>query len=796
MYAFCAMKISLNWLGDFVEWIEKDPQEIARQITAHTAEVDEVIVEGGILTHCCVGKVLTVSKHPDADRLSLCDVDTDRGKKKVVCGGSNLRDGMCVAFAHIGAQVKWHGEELMTLEKTKIRGETSEGMICAAEELDLTVQFPEAVGHQIIDLGDGDDSVGKSLREHLNLNDVTLDIDNHAITQRPDLFSHVGFARECVAMGIAKWKPFGSTQDKKGPVFTSPKFATDALPIKIKNDAGKLIPRYLACTLEIDGMGETPEWMVRKLEATGWRSLNLPVDITNYVTMELGMPLHSFDLDDIQGDISMRTAKKGEKITTLDDAERELPEGAIVLSDKKGIFDLLGIMGGLRSSTKEGTRKILLHSAIVDPVSIRSTIIATGHRTDAATVYEKGIPPVTAEQGFYRAIELFLDLVPGAKITSKMDSWGDNGKANAITFDTERVTQVLGTEVSSKQISSSLKALGFDVKEKSGKLTFVPPLWRKDIIGEHDVIEEIGRMYGFDEIKPVMPAANITPPERNQSVNIIRDILKEEGYLELIPLSLLGPALLKKCNISTDGLAEIDNPIGEELSLVQPSVLPGLLEHAEEYLRHTKNGIKTFRVSNVFTKEGEYTELGLLVVSKQNGNLNEDPFLMAKADPFEALAAAGYEVWIAGAKKIPEYAHPGKTADLTIDQKKIGQLFEIHPDVRARFGITSRASAAIINIDALMSHKCSVTISKPVPQFPGVTYDITIPFSHEKSVGDLLEKIRGTSELLENVEVAKLYAPDGGKDYNLTLRCTYRASDRTLKEKEAKQAHEAVVALV
>lgn len=800
-----SMKLSLNWLGDYIEWKgpfdvaqgQGDPQKIADAITAHVAEVDEVEVQGKILENCCVGKVLTVEKHPNADKLSLCDVHTDRGKIRVVCGGTNLREGMRVAFAHVGARVKWHGEEMMTLEKTKIRGETSEGMICAAEELDLVAHFPDAVGHNIIDMGDGDEDVGKSLKDALNVMDVVLHIDNHAITHRADLFSHIGFARECVAIGIAKWK--------HKPDFKAPAFPKDALPIKCKVDIKKLVPRYCSCTLSFNSVGKTPDWMVKRLEAVGLRSLNLPVDITNYVSVELGMPLHSFDIADLKGDVHFRLAREGEKIVTLDKEERELPEGAIVLSDDEGIFDLMGVMGGLRSSTKESTKNVYLHSAVVDPVSIRNTIIATGHRTDASTVYEKGIPLVSAEQGLFRALELFLDLVPGAKITSKMDSWGDNGKPKPIPLSLDRVHSMLGVEIPAKTVKKILTDLEFTVergphfakatrgkKRKEESFEVTPPLHRiGDITGEHDLIEEIGRIYGFNEIDAVMPAASIEPPERDERLHTIRDALKERDYVELRPVSFVGPDLLRKCGIDPATAPVVENALGEELSLMTPSTLPKLLEHAAVNLPQM-DVLRTFHWSQVLEQDKEERrELGMLVANRTTMNLKSEPFLVAKQELLGALSAVGYEVSTKDSDNVPAFAHPGRSADLIIGDKTVGILCELHPSIRSNFDLPERAAVTLVDLSVLFAIEATAKIAEVVPQFPSVAYDMTIPMDHSKSAAELIANMRGKSELLKSVKVVDLYE---GKDgtYQLTVRCTYRADDRTLTEEEVKKEHQKV----
>ena len=771
------MKISLDWLGDFITFTESDPQMIATAITAHIAEIDEVEVLGALLDHCCVGKVLSITKHPDADRLSLCTVQTDKGKKNVVCGGENLREGMRVAFAHLGATVRWHGEEMMTLEKVKIRGEASEGMICAASELDLALQFPTKDEKDVIDMGDSDEGVGEYLRSYLGLTDTVLHIDNHAITHRADLFSHTSFARECVAIKIATWK--------KKPSYNAPQFSTAAMPFKVKVDYPDLVPRYNCCVLEVENIGETPEWMKRRLEATGWRSVSLPVDITNYVSMEVGMPLHSFDLDDLKGDVHIRTSKKGEKIKTLDDIDRDLPEGSIILSDDLGIFDLLGVMGGLRSSTKDTTKRIFLHSAILDPVSIRRTIIATGHRTEASTVYEKGIPNVVSPQGFYRALELFLELTPNAKITSAEDSWGDDGTAEPITLSCDRVRSMLGIDIDDKGIQEILEALEFTVQFGTHSLSVTPPLHRLgDISGAHDLIEEVARIYGLDNIAPAMPDECIAIPERDFRLDTIRDGLKERKYMEFLPLCMMGPDLLEKCEMDPSNAAEIENPIGEELSLLQPCVLPKLLEQAQQHAEQTHEDLQIFHVGTIFNKtEDNCMALGML-------RTGASAFLELKRDLSMALEDAGYSFELLSSKKVNPAAHTSRCSDVMVGKEALGKLFELHQKVSARFDLPKETAVVLFNCTGLLETKPSLKIATPIPQYPAVKYDVTITVDASKPIAAILEKARASDDLVETIDIIDLYKQ------NLTLRCTYRSAEKTLKEEEAKKAHEKVVKML
>ncbi len=786
------MNISLRWLQDFVAFNENEPQTIADLITAHTAEVEGVEELGKYLENCYVGKILSVESHPNADRLSLCEVQTNKGVKKVVCGGTNLRSSMKVAFAHIGATVSWHGEEEMTLEPVKIRGEQSEGMICAAEELGLHSYFPESVDTVIIDLGSDDEGIGKTLKEYLNIDDIVIDIDNHSITHRPDLFSQIGFARECQAIGIAKWK------SAKAPSFnlSGVTFPKTPLPFKVNLEAKKLVPRYMACLIEIDDLGETPEFIKSRINSVGWRSINLPVDITNFVSSEIGMPLHSFDADDLKGDIHLRQTKTGETITTLDEEARELPEGALVISDDEGIFDLLGVMGGLRTSTTEKTRRIYLHSALVDPINIRRTIVATGHRTEAATVYEKGIAPVTVEQGFARALQLFLEYVPGARVVSVLDSYGEEGTRLPVSVSVSEVNSLLGTSIPAKDMVHSLEALGCNVKIKDEVITVTPPLFRNDLLNPQDIIEEIGRMYGFNNIQPVMPSTNMNIPERDFRLKSICEELRLKGYFECVPLSILGPDLLKKSLLNPLNSAEIENPIGEELSLMQPSTLPRLLEHAEENLsKSSTNILKTFHVGRVFSKTKDLcTEMGLLLSSSVSDSIKDSPFYILKRDITESFAKVGYKLSISPAKNIPSFAHTGRCASLCVCGECIGTIFEVHPDICTEFSIPS-AAAVTLDINALLDQEPEKIISFRVSQFPAVKYDVTLQADHSGSMEDKLNKMRSSSSLLESLTVQDIYSgqslPEG--KFNITFRFIYRSQEKTLTEEEVRKEHSNVM---
>jgi phenylalanyl-tRNA synthetase beta chain len=782
------MKISRHWLSDFIEWKETDPAVIADQLTRCVGEVEDIEEQGASLDHVVVGRIQTLEKHPNADRLSVCTVQTEKGTKNVVCGGTNLRKDMVVAFAHVGANLKSaaKGGTPITIAAVTIRGVQSEGMICAAEEMDLLSMFPPAPtdgARPVVDLTPLNLKVGTSLRQALGLTDVVWHIDNHAITNRPDLFSHIGVARELVALDLASWK--------KLPAKKKHAFPKKPLPFECTNDVQTLIPRYLGCLLTIDGIGETPDWMKMRLEAVGTRSISLPVDITNYAMLECGTPIHSFDADDLKGAVRMRASKKGEKITTLDGIERTLPDGSAIMSDDVSVFDLLGIMGGLRGSTKDTTRTIYLHSAVIDPKNIRRTITALAHRTDAATLSEKGVPLIAAEDGFFRALELFLTLVPGARIASKMESTGSVRPRKSIPLSMDVVDSLIGIPVKSARAKRILTDLGCTVKTAGKKFSVTPPAWRNDLTIHQDLIEEIARIEGYANVPPIMPDASIVPPSRDFRIHRMRDSLKECGFTELVHVSFVSPDLLGKLNVGSSAIA-LENPIGEELSILRPSVLPSLMATAARELGATESAVlRVFERGHAFSKGKEWDELTMLVAARNETTLPEDPFLLLKRDALRALAAAGHPAVIRSTTTVHTLGHPGRSAEVTVGQTRVGLLFEIHPRIRSTMELPARAAACIIDTSILKKEKVETVPVSPIPAFPGIRLDETLPLG-TKTMETLLQEIRTTDPLLRSVDIVDLYEGKGSR--TVTIRCTYRADDRTLTQEEVEKVHTRVLA--
>jgi phenylalanyl-tRNA synthetase beta chain len=416
-------------------------------------------------------------------------------------------------------------------------------------------------------------------------------------------------------------------------------------------------------------------------------------------------------------------------------------------------------------------------------------------------VYEKGVPPVTTEAGFLRALALFLELIPGATVASALISHGTNGVMPTIPLSLERVNALIGKEIPKNDVIRILENLDCHVvvnpesqNLKAESVTVTPPLHRmRDLQGAHDLIEEIGRIYGYDRIENVMPMAELRIPERDQRMHKMRDQLRSAQYFETVPLSFLSEQQFRKAGFDPAHAIRIENPLGDDTALLQTSTLPALLIHAEKNLLATGT-LRTFHWSHVFGKDTpEHLELSMLISTRDATDLLHDPFLQTKESMITALHAAGYTVTIAPTKNLPAYAHPGRIADVMFGKEIVGQIFEVHPTIRSTFNIPGRAAATIINLHALLKHEPKVMHAEPLPLFPSVIYDVTFTRTHDKHIAALLEKAEKASDLLESVVVHDLYQKSGSDTYNATLRFTYRSAERTLTEDEAKKAHDVVL---
>lgn len=797
------MKISLSWLQDFINLTEKDPQKIKDLITERTAEVETMEAQGAHLENVVVGKIVQVAKHPNADSLKLCKVNDGQEDLQIVCGGSNLEEGQLVALAKLGAVVKWHGTEVVKMEKAKIRGEESFGMICAAEEIGLEDMFPKKSEKEIVDLSKLDVQnvqVGMPLAQALGLDDVVLDVDNHAITNRSDLFSHVGFAREFVANGLGSWKS-SKSQNFKIP---ENKFKS---PISIKFENKEMCSRYMGVLLEGVEIKESPEWMKKRLIACGVNPISDMVDITNYVMLDLGMPLHAFDIDKVSSQSwTMRLSKKSEKITTLDQKEHKLEEGYIVLDDGKELIDLCGVMGGLSSSIQNSTKNVWLIAPVYHPTLVRKGMRGLGHVTDAGIIYEKGVNPKLAHRGLERAVELILELNPQAKVASEvMDIWNQPEETREIRLSMANLNRLMGIEVPEAEVVKILRDLDFELvehneskdkkKQESFSLSFnvkIPSFRLNDIHQEADLIEEVARIYGLNqipEILPVQPIQPATPLKHRQKEREIKERLVGYGFNEIYTFAFLGPELLKKTGMEvTAEMIEVTNPISGDMSLMRTSLLPRMLETIAENLRY-QNQFNLFELSKVYHRKSEkkHTEESQLLLASVGGEFR------TLQGTVESLGLT-----VLPLKSPPlTHQHPGRVGSLMVRGQELGQIFEVHPQILKNFDIKERVIVTEINLQKLHDMKIEDKIKyKEIPRFPSVQLDISILIPKKSLAREYFDLIEKTDKnLIQNVELIDEYQGDKIVDGKraLTYSIRYQASDRTLTDKEVEAVHQNVL---
>ena len=785
------MKISLNWLQDFVEITEKDNEKVKEIITARSAEIETMESTGDHLKDIVVGRVEKLMPHPNADKLRIAIVDDGQSKIQVVCGGSNLKEGMKVAFAPVGSVVKWHGTDVMKLETVKLRGEESNGMICSSPEVGLEEMFPLKESHEIVDLSHIDSPIGTPLAKALGLDDTVIDIDNHAITNRSDLFSHRGFAREFVACGLAKWKKFKWAEYNKSelPDNNSP------APIEVTIKDSEICSNYFGVYITGIEVKESPDWMKKRLTAIGIRPISNIVDITNYVMYELGMPTHAFDVDLVKGkQWAMRKSKKGEKVITLDEKELELFDDISVLDDGIELFDLCGIMGGLHSGINSKTNRVWLHSPVDDATTTRKAMRGLGQISDAGIIYEKGVDNELAKDGLNRCIELILECCPDAKIASKVTHIQNYKPENrVIKLRSQQIERLVGAKISEKEVQKILSDLGFEVKSNKEGFDVTVPSWRlNDVSMEADLIEEIARVYSYDAIPFTTPEMDISPipvSKRRMYDKELKEKLVSFGFNEIYTFSFVGPDLHDKCGIKDNDVSiVVANPISSDMSLMRQTLLPRMLETISDNLRY-KKAFRLFELSRTYHKvDGEIKEPTSLIMA-------------SAGEGFRGLQGVvenlGFTIRPSSGDVLP-FHHPGRIATLMLRGKVVGSIYELHPQIAKNFDIKETVVIADIGLNQIhameIDHKPKYV---EIPKYPSIKLDVSILIPKKDLADNYFKAIQKTDKtLVKNIELIDEYAGESiGKDKrSLTYSITYRSDSETLTDEHVEGIHKSVLA--
>lgn len=807
------MLLSLNILKKYLDFPKSvTPEDIHLALTKCTVEVERIVYQAEGMDKIIVGRVGKTEKHKDADRLSVVEVEIGKNRTaSVVCGGTNLKQGMLVAFAPPGSLVRWHGEgELVELEKAKIRGVESFGMICAADEIGLDNRFFHAKG-EILDLSPLKLKVGASLANTLGLDDVIIEIDNKSLTNRPDLWSHYGVARELSVIFGLKFKSI-KLYDKRF------KSAKKELEIKVLEKT--LCPRYIGAVINNVSVKESPAWLKKELSACGLRPINNIVDVTNYVLIELGQPMHAFDFNKLKSqsqklkskkqkfgenkaEIVVRLAKPEEKILTLDEVERRLDKDNLVIADSEKPVALAGIMGGLDSGIDENTKRIVLEAANFDSVCVRKTSQKFGLRTESSIRYEKSLHPRLAELGMRRAIELLQAVDPEIAVSEILDKNHFKEKDSVMAVDYNFIVKRIGLDIGSNSVVKILKDLGFSPVQRkdSDKVKLTVPWWRAtgDVSIPEDIVEEVARIYGYDRLLEKPELVNLERAKYQPRFDFelkIKNILSLGcGMSEVYNYPWLDTAVLEKLQ-SKRLLKEILNPSSEKNKFLQSSLVFNLAKNVEDNLRFFDN-FRIFELARVFlpvpAAAGKFDGSDVLpdqpfkIAGALVGDKKNNLFFDAKGIISEIISLIDSSALFLKTGSVPNYISAEKSQVVFLFGKAIGFVGCFKDQIAQKFDFHNKEVVVFeIDFDALVEPFKDKPIRKyrVLPKYPSVTRDLAVKVSYATLWQELSSKIRNIDPLVKQIEFLSVYDLGGGKK-SVGFRIRYQDLYRTLEESEA-----------
>jgi phenylalanyl-tRNA synthetase beta chain len=776
------MKVSLKWLKEYVD-IALPPADLAERLTMAGLEVKGMQAIGGSWDNVVVGQILVVNRHPNADRLSLPTVDLGTEQVAVVCGAPNLKVGDKIAFARVGAQlIDGHTEEVIRLKSAKIRGVVSSGMVCSEKELGISDR------HEGIMVLPADAPVGMPLADYLG--DVIFNLE--VTPNRPDCLSVIGIAREVAALTGQKIRlPEVGYREVEPPV---------GQQVAVEIVAPDLCPRYCATLIKGVKIAESPSWMQQRLSASGMRPINNIVDITNYVMLEYGQPLHSFDYGQIRSKkIIVRRARSGERLFTLDGTERELAPDMLVIADTERAVAVAGVMGGANSEVVESTTSILLEAASFNPASIHYTGRTLNLPSEACMRFERGIRPELTIPALRRATQLIAQLAGGEVAKGVVDVYPGKREPEVISLTTGEVKRVLGVEFSRDQIVQTLSALGFECQARSDtEILVTPPWWRSDARLPVDLVEEVARITGYDKIPTTMLSQSI--PRQNPSLILklereVRQSLTGYGFLEAISSSLVNLETLRRLSPESHEVGpaplHLSNPMSAEQEYLRPSLRANLLTMLATNRRFEAGGIRLYEVGKVYIpRPNDLPEERSVLCGVISGPKVEKWWRGGEetADFFDAKGVVEGLLRQSGVAAIFEPGsdgslHSGQQAAVVIDGKKLGVVGEVHPKVRENFEIAEPAYLFEIDLAALVPFTMAQRTFKPIPRFPAVVRDIALVVGAEITHRRVRDIIR-TFSLVEQVALFDVYSgepvPPGKK--SLAYRITFQSPTQTLTD--------------
>jgi len=786
------MKVSLNWLREYVG-ITLPRVELARRLTMAGFEVESVQVIGGDWENVVVGQIVAINPHPDADRLTLATVDLGTGSQTVVCGAPNLKLGDKVSFANVGARlIDGHTGQEFRLKSAKIRGVVSSGMICSEKELGISDS------HEGIMVLPAEAPMGTPLTDYLG--DVILDL---SITpNRPDCLSVIGIAREIAAL---------TRQALRLPEVSYEEAALSIdQQISVEILAPDLCPRYCASLVSGVKVAESPRWMQQRLVACGMRPINNIVDITNYVMLEYGQPLHAFDYQRIRGQkIIVRRASDGEAIVTLDGAERLLSKDMLVIADEGRAVAIAGVMGGGNSEVTPGTTSILLEAANFNPASIHYTGGTLRLPSEACMRFERGIRPELTIPALRRATQLIRELAGGEAAQGVVDRYPGRRDHEPILLLTAEVKRVLGVEFSLDEIVDVLTSLGFGSKPADPGIWVTAPYWRSDIRLAVDLIEEVARIMGYDKIPTTMLSRPLPRQNPDPILKLKREVrrsLTGYGFQEIISYSLISLERLNKLlpepRPIEPMLLRLANPMTQDQEYLRPNLRANLLVAIEANRRHEEGSMRLFELGKVYLPHPQDLPdepevvcgvlMGARLDKSWRGQIRPLDFYDAKGAVEGVIGQLGVEASFEVGSD--EGLHPSKQAAIVIGNNRLGVVGEVHPKVLVAFDISEAVYLFEINLTALLSCTLGRKMFQPIPRFPAVVRDIALVVDATVAHQEIQGIINGFP-LVAQTNIFDVYAgeqvPPGKK--SLAYRIVFQSPTHTLTDDEVNRVQQQIL---
>lgn len=799
------MKVSLNWIRDYVQLpADADLKKLAYDLTMSTVEVEDATDLGASFHDMVVGVINTIEQHPNADKLKMCKTDIGGRVEDIVCGGSNLREGMKVAVALPGAMCKWHGEgDLVEIKKSKLRGVDSYGMICGAVEIGLADLFPTKEEAHILDLSDFDAPAGTPLADALDLNDIILEIDNKSMTNRPDLWGHYGIAREIAALYDLPMTQF--------PHFDRNVENTSGFHVTVED--AERCPRMTGTQIENVCVKPAPYWMQVRIWKTGMRPINALVDITNYVMLATGQPSHAYDSDHIAGHIIVRRAKAGETLTLLNGKELPLSTDDLTIADDAGIVGLAGVMGGAKDSILPTTSKVILEIANFQAAGIRRTALRYDNRTEASARYEKAIDPERCDQALDLSMQLFSDLYPEMKVTGLVDEYPRHLKQAEIDVPLSWLERRLGKRLSPDEIKHKMELLGYSITFNSDNMHVMVPTWRStgDVSIQADIMEEVARMYGYEnfEAEPITTTFDgaINQLDKDLERRIKEYLAIRCGMQEIFTYPWMEESYVNAVLQSTEGILSLSTPPSPAERFVRSSLLPNLCKAVVKNERYFDE-FSIFETAQVFRDENytsPYDPREKLPSQRKNvagafATTDKDITalfrkakgvveMMARYVHMETLTFRQTEkpVWADNVVWLNIYRGDEKVGDLALLAKKVSMVCGIK---------NLNVMLFQLDQDSLVPLKSRTNTFTHLAEYPMTDYDISLLVDGSVQWKDVAQTVRGIkSELLHGAAFVDEYrgkqVPAGKK--SLTLRLAIGSKDKTLTSAEIEEVASGVL---